>query len=95
MFTCVAAVGDAETEVEVKVLEETSLEVMSLDHTETVDGPVADRELHSEGQKQERHLQVSRHKKSQTTGRALIRAGFGPFTHVAPTVHSFRKAGVN
>lgn len=49
MFARVAAVGDAETEVEVEVLEQAPLEVMPLDHPEAVDGPIAHRELHAEG----------------------------------------------
>lgn len=48
MFARVAAVGDAKSKVEVKVLEKASLEVMPLNHTEAVDGPVAHRELHTE-----------------------------------------------
>lgn len=48
VFTCVAAVGNAETKVKVKVLEKASLEVMPLNHTKVVDGPVAHCELHTE-----------------------------------------------
>lgn len=54
VFTGVAAVGDAKTEVKVKVLEEASLEVMPLDHTEAVNGPIAHRELHTEVQRRRR-----------------------------------------
>ncbi len=61
MFTRVAAVGDAKAKVKVKVLEEASLEVMPLDHTETVNRPVAHSELHTEVYK---HKQ-DRQKKSQ------------------------------
>ncbi len=61
VFTRVAAVGDAKAKVKVKVLEEASLEVMPLDHTETVNRPVAHSELHTEVYK---HKQ-DRQKKSQ------------------------------
>lgn len=47
VFTRVSAVGNAEAEVEVEVLEEPTLEVVSLDHPKAVDGPVAHRELHA------------------------------------------------
>lgn len=47
----VAAVGDAEAEVEVEVLEQAPLEVVALDHAEAVDGSVAHRELHPGGNK--------------------------------------------
>lgn len=40
MFARVAAVGYTEAKVEVEILEEPSLEVMPLDHTEAVDGSV-------------------------------------------------------
>lgn len=46
MFARVAAVGNAEAKVKVKVLEQAPLEVMPLDHSEAVDGPIAHRELH-------------------------------------------------
>lgn len=48
VFTCVAAVGNAKTKVKVKVLEKTSLEVVSLNHTKAVNGSVAHCELHTE-----------------------------------------------
>lgn len=51
MFTSVAAVGNAETKVKVKVLEQASLEVMPLDHAEAVYGSDAHRELHSDENK--------------------------------------------
>lgn len=51
MFARVAAVGDAEAEVEVEALEQPSLEVVPLDHAEAVDGSVAHRELHTGGNK--------------------------------------------
>lgn len=47
VFTRVATVGNAETEVKVKALEQASLEVMPLDHAEAVYGSVAHRELHT------------------------------------------------
>lgn len=47
VFTGVSAVGNAEAEVKVEVLEEPTLEVVSLDHPKAVDGPVAHRELHT------------------------------------------------
>lgn len=51
VFARVATVGDAETEVKVKALEQASLEVMPLDHAEAVYGSVAHRELHPDGNK--------------------------------------------
>lgn len=48
MLARVPAVWDAEAKVEVKVLEEATLEVVPLDHPEAVDWPVAHRELHTE-----------------------------------------------
>lgn len=51
VFARVAAVGDAEAEVEVEALEQPSLEVVPLDHAEAVDGSVAHRELHTGGNK--------------------------------------------
>lgn len=48
MFARVTAVGNAETKVEVEVLEQASLEVVALDHPEAVNGLVAHRELHAE-----------------------------------------------
>lgn len=48
MFAGVPAVGDAESKVEVKALEQVSLEVMSLDHPEAVNRPVAHRELNAD-----------------------------------------------
>lgn len=48
MLARVPAVWDAEAKVEVKVLEEATLEVVPFDHPEAVDWPVAHRELHTE-----------------------------------------------
>ncbi len=48
VFTCVAAVGNAKPKVKVKVLEKATLEVMPLNHTKAVNGPVAHCELHTE-----------------------------------------------
>lgn len=52
VFTCVAAVRNAKAKVKVKVLEKAPLEVMSLNHTKAVNGPVAHCELHTEVWKQ-------------------------------------------
>lgn len=52
VFTCVAAVRNAKAKVKVKVLEKTPLEVMPLNHTKAVNGPVAHCELHTEVWKQ-------------------------------------------
>lgn len=48
MLARVAAVGDAEAEVEVEALEEQVSEVVPLDHAEAVQGPWTHRELHAE-----------------------------------------------
>lgn len=93
MFARVAAVGDAEAEVEVEALEQPPLEVVPLDHAEAVDGSVAHRELHTGGNKQT-------HTASECVRGAGGAAGgrshpSPPFTHVAPTVQSLRNAGVN
>lgn len=55
VFACVAAVGNAEAEVKVEVLEQAPLEVMPLDHSKAVNGPIAHRELHPEFQTQTQH----------------------------------------
>lgn len=47
MLARVPAVWDAEAKVEVKVLEEATLEVVPLNHPEAVDWPVAHSELHA------------------------------------------------
>lgn len=46
VFTCVAAVRNTKAKVKVEVLKKTSLEIMSLNHTKTVNGPVSHCELH-------------------------------------------------
>ena len=51
MLAGVATVGNAETKVKVKALEQASLEVMPLDHAEAVYGSVAHRELHTDENK--------------------------------------------
>lgn len=47
VFARVAAVGNAKAKVKVKVLEKASLEVMPLNHTKAVNGPVTNCELHT------------------------------------------------
>lgn len=67
VFTRVATVGNAETEVKVKALEQASLEVMPLDHAEAVYGSVSHRELHTgENNKYEKNRRSSRKEASCT-----------------------------
>ena len=47
VLACIAAVGNAESEVKVKVLEEAPLEIMPLDHTEAVNRTVPDCKLNA------------------------------------------------
>ena len=47
VFAGVAAVGDAEAEVEVKALEQVFAEVVPLDHAEVVQGSTSHRELYT------------------------------------------------
>lgn len=55
MLACVAAVGDAEAEVEIEVLQQPILKVMTLDHPEITHGTIADGKLHpSQDDKDER-----------------------------------------
>lgn len=56
MFTSVATVGNAETKVKVKVLEQASLEVMPFDHAEAVNGSDAHRELHPDENKHDEQV---------------------------------------
>lgn len=48
MLAGVPTVRDAETKVEVKALQEPLLEIMSLDHPEVGNRPIANCELHAE-----------------------------------------------
>lgn len=47
VFTCVAAVRNAKAEVKVKIFKKASLEVMPLNHTKAVNGPITHCELHT------------------------------------------------
>ena len=47
VLACIAAIGNAESEVKVKVLEEAPLEIMPLDHTEAVNRTVPDCKLNT------------------------------------------------
>lgn len=55
MLACVAAVGNAEAEVEVEALEQLILKEVPLDHAEARHGAVADCELHPGTGSREEH----------------------------------------
>lgn len=99
VFTCVAAVRYAKTKVEVKVFEKASLEVMPLNHPKTVNWPVPHCELHAVVKKQTRCTEVYKRLMRQNVDYYAVSyvhsESYGLATYVAPTVRSFKKAGVN
>lgn len=63
VLTRVTAAGDAESEVEVKTLQQTILEIVSLNHPEVLHCLVSHRKLHAkEGKRQKKKQKVTRAK---------------------------------
>lgn len=91
MLAGVSAVWDAETKVKVEALEQAIAEVVPLDHPEMSQGSIPHGKFHPVGkQKSEQSV-----KKGQIPRLPVEASASAEATHVAPTVRSLRKAGVN